>query len=448
MKTPRRLSTSLLSLLLVAAMLIPMSVFSVSAADTDLSDHLIIHYDFEGESSAEALKDKAPQGVSDDLSLGKGAGLSDAFNVDNAFKFENGTVSYHFPNPAKVNLQTGSALNSADLKALQEGAGTWFLRFSLKDINVSMSQLFDLRTFGTSRPFYLWYQNKGLTAGLATASTPNSQVSLFENNYPVLRGETVFDANDQWMNIAIVRTAEANGTYNITVYYCFGTPDGASSWFAYAAAKNMASRAPMTDGSTWGSRLCLFQSSALDSNLIAAQSVIYDDVRCYDTALTTEQLSSIFTEEGAKFAEEAPSHSRFYGYQLKAPYTNDNGEQVFDIRLLATIDSKDYASAGINFSTFERNIHWSDNAKGYEREVTHCFTSVLSNVDYKTEVTEAPDGSYFIAVTLTGIPVSVLNKEARSCMKFAVTTYVTDFDGVTSYSCSKFFTVMRTDLGV
>ena len=119
MKHARRPMKTLLSLLLAAAMLIPTTVFASYAEDGDLSDHLLLHYDFEGDTVAEALKDKAPGGVADDLKLGAN-GFSAA--VDVAFKFENGTVAYNFFNPAKVNLQTDTALNSADLKALQEGA--------------------------------------------------------------------------------------------------------------------------------------------------------------------------------------------------------------------------------------------------------------------------------------------------------------------------------------
>ena len=162
-----------------------------------------------------------------------------------------------------------------------------------------------------------------------------------------------------------------------------------------------------------------------------------------------DQMTSVFTEEGSKFADDdAAAKTEFYGYQLKAPYTNDEGVKVFDVRLLATIDSKDYAKAGINFSTFGRNIHWSDNPMGYKKEVTHCFSSVLSNADYKTEVTQAPDGKYFIAVTLMGIPTTALTAEARSCLKIAVTSYVIDFDGLSTESVSKFFTITRADLGL
>ena len=445
MKHTKRPLKTLLSLLLAAAMLIPTTVFASYAEDGDLSDHLLIHYDFEGASSAEALKDKASGGtVSDDLMLGKPASYTADFTVDSGFVFENGTAKLRVSG-YKINLQTGSALNSADIKAVQEGNATWFLRFSVAD--GKGAQVLDLRDFTNTRSFYMHYTNGAFTGGTATAAAPATNVSLFDNNYPGTRGEARFNSADGWINLAIIREQAANGTYNITVYYSFGTPNSATSWFSYSAAKNIASLAPMTNGSTWGSKINLFQDGNYGSVMNTADGLTYDDVRFYDTAMTLDQINGMMKEANLA-PDSAAAKTAFYGYQLKAPYTNEEGVKVFDVRLLATIDSKDYSKAGINFSTFGRNIHWSDNPMGYKKEVTHCFSSVLSNTDYTTEVTAAPDGTYFIAVTLTGIPTTALTAEARSCLKIAVTSYVTDFDGLTTESVSKFFTVTRADLGL
>ena len=304
---------------------------------------------------------------------------------------------------------------------------------------------------GNTRPFYLWYYNHALSGGYAKASAPNTGLDLFEKNYTGLKGEKRFDQNDQWMNLAVIRT-KSGDQYTINIYYCFGTPGTTASWFNYHAGTVTDSLAPMTDGSTWGARLSLFNDATCQTAISATKSIVYDDVRCYNTALTLDQVTDIFEDGNNNFASDPePAKTEFYGYQLKNVYTNTNGEQVFDVRLVATIDSTEYATAGINFSTFGSTLNWGDDPKHYEKEVTHCFSSILSNVDYKTEIINAPDGKYFIAVTLTGIPISEVTKAYstdRNCLRFAVTSYVTDFEGATSYSVTKFFTVQNTDLGV
>ena len=153
---------------LTLVMLIQLTVLAllpVSAADAgqDLAGHLVVHYDFEGDTVEEALSDKATGGrVSDALhaytpdnkntdptgqTVSPTLIDSDAFRASFDVDTERGTVR---------NLQAGAALeavSSEDIRSLYSrdadnnvGAATWFIRFRLDDVSQGgEARLVDMR---------------------------------------------------------------------------------------------------------------------------------------------------------------------------------------------------------------------------------------------------------------------------------------------------------------
>lgn len=153
--------------LLVALMLLMGTVptafaADAAAADADLASHLVVHYDFEGESVAEALTDKAtggsaqddlhaytpdnkntdPSGQAVEATAVDSSAFTESFDVDPV----QGTVS---------NLQAGAtlqAVSSEDVRSLYSrdaddnvGAATWFIRFRLDDVSQAEARLVDMR---------------------------------------------------------------------------------------------------------------------------------------------------------------------------------------------------------------------------------------------------------------------------------------------------------------
>ena len=63
--------------------------FPVSAGAEDINDHLVVHYDFEGETLEERLSDKAPVGTPDNLEEWASNAKD---NVGGKIVYENGTA--------------------------------------------------------------------------------------------------------------------------------------------------------------------------------------------------------------------------------------------------------------------------------------------------------------------------------------------------------------------
>ena len=101
---------------------------ATAASTTDINDNLVVHYDFEGATKEEAMKDKAPAGKADDdltVSLANGT-TPTASTVE--FDLENGTVKR-----GDIRAQLTAAA-SDDVLALTDKA-TVFLRFKLPTLD-------------------------------------------------------------------------------------------------------------------------------------------------------------------------------------------------------------------------------------------------------------------------------------------------------------------------
>ena len=115
------------------------------------------------------------------------------------------------------------------------------------------------------------------------------------------------------------------------------------------------------------------------------------DFRIYNDVLDADDLVSIGAEQNEVF---------YVGYQnsAEAYKVNENDTTyVYDTRLIATIDSKDYVKAG--FKVYDGDYTLSS-------EVTHCFTSIMAQDAYGEQYTvEAPNNRYYIALTISEIPM-------------------------------------------
>jgi hypothetical protein len=89
-----------------------------------------------------------------------------------------------------------------------------------------------------------------------------------------------------------------------------------------------------------------------------------------------------------------------------------------DVRFVATLDTLDAKEAG-----FEINLKGSD--KVVKAPTTEAYKAITANTENGLEKIYAPDGKYFIAVTINNVP-------AEGTVTFVVKPYFT-YAGETTY---------------
>lgn len=137
---------------------------------------------------------------------------------------------------------------------------------------------------------------------------------------------------------------------------------------------------------------------------------------------------------GSAFLTAPAMPIAFEGFQATKVYTATvDGESVslYDVRLLATVDSLEWYAAGfdVTVTVGEKTYRLPANA------VTTAYCSILETQADGTTVTKsAPEGKWFIALTVTGIP-------AGETPEFCVANYVcSDADTVARSTAAVRFT--------
>lgn len=137
---------------------------------------------------------------------------------------------------------------------------------------------------------------------------------------------------------------------------------------------------------------------------------------------------------GSTFLTAPAMPIAFEGFQATKVYTATvDGESVslYDVRLLATVDSLEWYAAGfdVTVTVGEKTYRLPANA------VTTAYCSILETQADGTTVTKsAPEGKWFIALTVTGIP-------AGETPNFCVANYVcSDADTVARSTAAVRFT--------
>lgn len=333
----------------------------------DLNKAMTIHYDFEGDTVAEALKDKAVYGNSaDDLTI---------YGSESGYTFEDGKVT------SVSGAKNIYAAASLDLKKANEGEGTWFIRFS--STNAADQVLLDFRDNSVSRPLYLLLESDGqFTFHIGTTG---SSSTYNYKDMEILGAPYAFDGTV--VNLALVRVLEpSNSYYYYKFYYSFG--DSAEFVYSNIRLSNNLTTQVSAEGICCG----LFNNPKTTWG--ANSGLTYDDVRYYTVALAEDELGRIISEDIC-------ARSRIYGYQVSADYTNDSSAEVYDLRLIATIDTADLAGAGFFVTLGDQTV---------DLPVSCCFSSLLAkdtDTGNMTQVT-APEGTYFIAVVIKNIPSTTL----------------------------------------
>ncbi|MBQ8214268.1 MAG: hypothetical protein IJZ80_09685 [Clostridia bacterium] len=432
----KRLLAPVLSILLIAAMLIPLTILPASAVEenTSLDNNLIIHYDFEGENP---LADKATAGAStDDLTAyiqtgaNKSAAMTDEqfetyFKVkDGVITSADGPLTTEAATPVAIALVTAEASTndgkSKDLYSVTKDNTTtdvtWVVRYSIAE--VGNYAIFDSDHSSNASLTYFLRSDRNTRLYYSNGTKGGSTNSAFTNGY----------SKDTWLNTAITRKYDTNSqkwTFTVVTYN-----DAMTAVLAKQTIEGQSIYA--TD---WG-RLSLFavvnektftkETSAGQAIYNVAQQLSIDDFRIYNVALADEQIETLIADElvdkGVKTA-----NVKTEGVQIKEDNkgTDDTADDTFSVRLIAQIKGKNYSTAGFKVTASYTGQEGTPAEK--DLAVTVAYQS-LNAQGYEGIIT--PDeGYYLIAVVIKDIPAA-----HKDSLSFTFTPYAVGSDDKLTYT--------------
>ncbi len=306
------------ALLLSLLMLIPMMTMGISAdttTTTSLDDKLVLHYDFEGESEAEARKNKAYKGTSTEASA-RGDLMEDT-NASHTvapmeWDSEAGTYAYpysttnaygpyvhrNFIKQYVVNKEytifIRMKFDPDCVKATTTNSDYTIIQYNATSGNPTLKLTFrdSMEGEGTTDYFSLWIND-------ADGSNARNTNVPFD------------DLKEGYINFAAV--VYNDGTNYISrCYYSFGTPASAADWTAPTATATIGTS--MNDPGT--QVMFLFGQNTKGG-------VIMDDFRVYTDDLTLSELQSISAKSfGYSLDDACVLHYDFEGSTVAEAYTN------------------------------------------------------------------------------------------------------------------------------
>ena len=279
-------SRKLLAILMAAVVLLSsFAIMGVSAetATSSIDDHLVVHYDFEGLTKEEAMKDKAPAGTAkDDLFVLDHQGVGGASSYI-SFDLDNGTVKR-----TRVWTQLAAAV-SDDILALNNKA-TVFIRFKLPtlDANYPMLDLYNKTDKAPQTRF------NTIGTGMETKFVGGCRTST--NGY--LQYQVACDAmrtTEEFVNFAVTFDMKKNdlggGAYSgkILYYASVGELNEDTDWYA------IGDKAPTNnaDSLVAAADELAFTILGYADGSAGKTDMIFDDIRIYDTVLTEDEIATI-----------------------------------------------------------------------------------------------------------------------------------------------------------
>lgn len=287
-----------IALLLAVFFVLTVASIPVTAATSrDINEYLTIHYDFEGNDTKTQFADKATAGSSKD-NLAFDGTTSTALNY---YSISNGVIT----TTGAYDVVPVASANFADLLESNVGSGTWFIRCKA----TAATPLIDFRHCAQqstlNRVFYLALNDAGnivieAKSGATGATHVQTALTYFTYDY----------GSAPWLNLAAVRKL-VDGTYWYYLYVSTGdspleplTTNG--SWqvrFSFNATEESGL------ASAENINMALFNQAFTNWKTIPGVSI--DDVRYYNTDLTTAELAtvvgSIIDSSGSETPSEPPA---------------------------------------------------------------------------------------------------------------------------------------------
>ncbi|MGM9683736.1 MAG: hypothetical protein ACI3XQ_09075, partial [Eubacteriales bacterium] len=378
----------LLSLFLTALFCFSASlamITGISAESPD--DHLVLHYDFEGETLEEKLRDKAPGGVSDDLKLSYGEKDEDGNYL--GITFSNGYVTQKQSDDQvrgkRAFLQQKTAA-SDDMKKALEGNMTFVARFRMNEEVIDSSvdsdgyaYIFDARVFGESRAFKVILNlnnaNYDLQIGFAGSTSPNSETTL---------GISMKDYDfktSPWINLVCTISKNSNNSWDLKAYYTFGDPDGSTNW----VNKNQSNKYEGED------RAPLTTNAAKVFTNSCRTGLCVDDIKLYDTVLTADEINSV--------TKIAPA--QYVGFQ-KSAVTDGK----YNVRFVSSVNALDFKGVGMEVNAVCEAESYNKTFESTETKTV--YNKLLGRTSDGTEILAVSasdfDAEYLFCLTVLGVP--------------------------------------------
>ena len=373
---------------------------NIISEEFSLDDRLLLHYNFDG-TGDEVFADKATgtaSEVKDNLQIAESTGTDKEFGE---YTVENGVIT------ASDDIFAVYAAKSADTQKIYNQNGTdpqctWFVRF--KSPEQACAALIDFRNPNAKeRPMYVELNKKNQNPIMYFNDNTYYEDDLVTPyKVDVENGNAVGWTRNEWVNLAIVRKYEyIDGAYVYRYHTYYISDDGTLT--------NVYDPYQLQWGCNWGGNIGFFRQFNDDSNVVSdtwskAMGLSYDDIRCYNTALTPNQLSALVVENfGANVVNK--------GLQIGVG-TNDDTNQI---RLIAQIRGSDYKAAG-----FKVTAVW-DGQKNTPVEQDLACTCAYTSVQMEQTIIVKEsrmtfggnyypdDGYYLIAVIVDNIPADLTN---------------------------------------
>ena len=360
-----------------------------SAGTTDINDNLVVHYDFEGATQAEALKDKAPAGATkDDLSVALANGTTPSASTV-TFDLENGTVKR-----GDIRAQL-TATASEDILALTDKA-TVFLRFKLPtlDQNYPLLELKNTTDSTTQARF----QTGGNASEMSFIGGYRTQTGY--TGYTV--STTPMRVTENYINLAVTidvkNTDNGDGTYTgkLSYYGSVGDINGNTTWYDTV----LGTKTPVNNADSLAAAADEFAFSVLGYVSDAGKiNMILDDVRIYNRVLSLDEVKSIrlntLESVGVQCKIDGDTYSaRFIGaidaldasavgFEITAKYNDGTEEVVSNMKTYTT--TAVYTSIKAGTDTIDPEVEWNckyiavlpiDNIKNSYGDVTFTVTPI------------------------------------------------------------------------
>ncbi len=396
-----------LALMLTVLLVTGSFALAAPAAGADgIDDHLVVHYDFEGDTKEEILSDKAPAGTANNL-VEWYSNSADA--TGGKITYENGTVKA---------TSSGGYLHTVGSNtdvAVLGGPSTLFIRYKIPSA-VAYTMVDVYNTTMAARQAQVGLAGTAINSlnvigGYFTSTSSHLAYQVGNSNalaYRVL---------NQYVNLAIVynptktisSTTDNVNTYAglITYYASVGMP---GTWVQIGTKTPTNTDNSLSESSD-NIRLSLLGTVTGGS---VVNGLVIDDFRIYDTMLTTDQLTEII---------DTGSFDCHYNTMevVGAQIAKENNSTDYAVRFIGTIDTLDATSVGFKVTATYNNGNTDVVSDEKTYTATTVYTSILAD-----NTTISPYSSwqskYLAVLPIQGIPDSYGN------VTFSVTP-VTVVDG-------------------
>ena len=366
---------------------IPVATAEEAVSSSSLDDELVVHYDFEGETEAEALSDKAKAVISGEDLVFTTKDRTTSYVADGIAYVAPGEAPhfYHvFGSSAARDLQNGDAITVLTrfnlVNTEKIGTGGYQDVFSIRHF----VRVYGVPSTGDTTKLYI---KGGNYTGNPTAQ---ELVSI-----PNQAGESI--------NLALtMQFNEASGELTCMLYL---SADGGRTYenkgtFTFAGANPLSSASQINLGysNTSGGKI----------------AYCFDDFRIYSKVLTPEELASV----GA----DAPG-AVFHGVQT-AIAGPDAG--TYAVRFVGSIDSLAYREVGFEI-TAQNGYRWEKSASCVYGSLVANDEAGLGGIRTYTAQELRGAGSYLYALSIQDIPVS--ENSSDFTVTFTVRPYHVALDG-------------------